>query len=161
MSQFWKFVDTRFSRYPEKETVRGRKTKMNKKVVVGAVNALCALMLVSCAAKAIKSGAEKVIVTHQPAPKGCKFKGSLIGEQGGFIVGRWTSNRRLALGALNDMKNQAFEMGANYVVLENTAQGNTTTGSFGQTGSLVGGQTDVTHTGNAYMCNASEIGLAE
>ncbi len=134
---------------------------MNKKVVVGAVNALCALVLVSCAAKSIREGAEKVIVTHQAAPKGCKFMGSLIGEQGGFIVGRWTSNRRLALGAMNDMKNQAFEMGANYVVLENTSQGNTTTGSFGYSGSIVGGQTDVTHMGNAYSCNAKEIGLAE
>ena len=42
-------------------------------------------------------------------------------------------------------------MGANYVVLETTTAGNTISGN-GR--SMSGGQTDVTHMGNAFVCPA-------
>lgn len=101
--------------------------------------------LVSCAATEINPGADKVLATKQPAPKGCKFLGTVVGEQGGSLTGYWTSNKKLAQGAINDLKNKAQAMGANYVALENTQAGNTG-GRYG------GGQTDVTHMGNAYKC---------
>ncbi len=109
-----------------------------------------------CSAVKVKAGAERVIVSKTPAPKGCKFMGTVVGEQGGSLSGAWTSNKNLALGAMNDMKNKAFDLGANYVSLENSTAGNTMSGgSYG----FGGGQTDVTHAGNAYKCNPKDIGL--
>ena len=89
------------------------------------------------------------MVNKTPAPQGCVYVGSVVGEQGGALSGRYTSNAYLAEGAFNDMKNKAFAMGANYVVIENTNAGNTIEG--GPSGAS-GGQTDVTHIGNAFKC---------
>ena len=58
-----------------------------------------------CAATALRPGAERVLVTHSPAPRDCRFTGTVIGEQGGSITGPFTSNNNLAQGAVNDMKN--------------------------------------------------------
>lgn len=116
------------------------------------------LFFASCAAKTVKAGAHKVIVSRTAAPKGCKFMGTVIGEQGGSFTGVYTSNKNLALGAMNDMKNQAFDLGANYVVLENSNAGQTGNGSMWSSHSA---QTDVTHSGNAYKCPPSSVGLAE
>ena len=52
------------------------------------------------------------MVTHMPPADGCQYLGSVIGEQGGALSGKYTSNRNLAQGALNDMKNKAYAMGA-------------------------------------------------
>lgn len=106
-----------------------------------------------CAATSVKPEAARILVTRQAAPSDCQFVGTVIGEQGGALTGGWTSNKNLAMGAMNDMKNQAYELGANYVVLENSNAGNTM--SFGGGGGIFSGsgqQTDVTHTGNAYLC---------
>jgi len=125
-----------------------------------AVAAVMAIGMSGCAAKAIRPGAERVIVSRQSAPKTCKFKGQVLGEQGGAIWGGLTSNKNLALGAMNDIRNNAMELGANYVVLEDSRAGQTITGS-GSNGfsSASGQQTDVTQVGNAYLCPAGEIGL--
>ena len=73
----------------------------------------------------------------------------VIGNQGNFFTGAWTSNANMADGAMNDMRNKAYELGANYVqMLTNQAS---ITGSDG----LVGGsiqQTNATNIGNAYKC---------
>ncbi len=116
--------------------------------------------LTGCAATTLKAGAEKIIVTKTPAPKGCKFLGAVVGEQGGSLSGGWTSNKNLAAGALNDMRNKALELGANYVQLETDRAGVTGSGSGGAHGwSSSSQQTDVTNTGNAYKCNPADIGL--
>ena len=121
---------------------------------------LVGLVFSACAAKALRPGAERIIVTRQPAPKGCRFVGTVVGEQGGSFTGGWTSNKNLAQGATNDLKNKAFDLGGNYVVLETNTAGNTHSGSWGGFGgSMHGGQTDVTNTGNAYKCPPSVIGL--
>ncbi len=115
---------------------------------------LCSLLLVSplmtgCMAKRLNPAAARVMVTKTPAPQGCVYLGTVIGEQGGSLTGSYTSNANLAQGAINDMKNKAYALGANYVVLENTQAGNTISGSGN---SMSGGQTDVTHMGNAFQC---------
>ncbi|MDB4944698.1 MAG: hypothetical protein JWP97_4232 [Labilithrix sp.] len=102
-----------------------------------------------CSAKALEPGAERVMVTHLAPADGCIYVGSVIGEQGGSVAGKYTSNKRLAEGALNDMKNRAHAMGANYVLLEDTHAGSTFTAD--RNGGS-GGQTDVTHMGNAFRC---------
>src|SRR3954447_20779964 len=40
-----------------------------------------------CAATQLHPGADSVIVSHTPAPAGCKFAGTLVGEQGGSLTG--------------------------------------------------------------------------
>ncbi len=113
----------------------------------------CLVFFVSgCAATALMPGAERIIVTKTAAPKGCKFLGALIGEQGGSLLGFYTSNKNLAQGALNNLRNQALALGANYVELESEHAGST-----GGRSSM--GQTDVTKTGNAYRCHPADIGL--
>ena len=89
------------------------------------------------------------MVTHLPPASECKFVGTLVGNQGGSFDGPFTSNRTLAQGAMNDLKNQAQQAGANYVLLETTTAGNTVSGGRH---SMSGGQTDVTHVGNAFVC---------
>jgi len=108
--------------------------------------------IAGCAATALQPAAARVLVTRQPVPQGCEYLGTVIGEQGGSAVGGLTSNKNLAEGAMNDMKNKAHAMGANYVVLEDTRAGNTVSGTRG---SLSGGQTDVTNIGNAYRCETA------
>jgi uncharacterized protein YbjQ (UPF0145 family) len=108
--------------------------------------------LAGCAATQLRPSAARVVVSRQPAPKSCKYLGTLIGEQGGALTGSFTSNKALAEGAVNDMKNKAADMGANYVVLEDSRAGPTISGANGA-------QTDVTHMGNGYACPPEEIGL--
>lgn len=105
--------------------------------------------LSGCAATALHPGARSVLVTRQPAPAGCRYIGTVIGEQGGSFTGAYTSNKRLMEGAMNDMKNKAHEMGGNYVVLEESKAGSTLSKGSG-------GQTDVTNIGNAYYCPSGE-----
>ncbi len=133
---------------------------MKNSIFLGSAAVLITVLGSACAAKKIKAGAEKVIVTRQPAPKTCKFAGQVMGEQGGSLVGGWTSNKNLALGAMNDMRNAAFDLGANYVVLEADRAGNTMSGSgSGGLFSASATQTDVTQVGNAYRCPPADIGM--
>ena len=109
-----------------------------------------------CAAAALVVGAERVIVSPQAPPNSCKFAGMIVGQQGGAFSGSWTSNRNLAQGALNELRNQALALGANYVLLVNTQAGQTLSGNAV---SVSGRQTDVTHAGSAYRCPPADIGL--
>lgn len=114
----------------------------------------CVVLLSSvtaCAATQLHPGAQHVIATRQPAPKGCKYLGTVIGEQGGALGGAYTSNANLMQGSINDLKNKAAELGANYVVLEESKSGSTLSQGSG-------GQTDVTNMGNAYYCSAEVLG---
>lgn len=121
---------------------------------------VCVLPFISaCAATSLDAGAEQVIVSHQPAPKTCKFAGQVTGEQGGSLSGAWTSNKHLAEGAMNDMRNKAHAMQANYVVLEESKAGQTMSGGGGAVFSMSGHQTDVTQIGNAYRCPPADIGM--
>lgn len=116
-------------------------------------------MIAGCAATALKPGAERIIVSKKEAPKGCKFLGAVVGEQGGSFTGAYTSNKALAEGSLNDMRNKAMDLGANYVQLETERAGVTGSGGGYRYGGGHMGQTDVTMTGNAYRCNPDDIGL--
>src|SRR6476469_9625824 len=80
-----------------------------------AVAGLAGAVLSGCSATELRPGAEKIIVSRNAAPKGCKFLGAVVGEQGGALTGGLTSNKNLAQGALNDMRNKAIELGGNYV----------------------------------------------
>lgn len=130
-----------------------------KLIKVCAVSLLAAAV-VGCASQALNPQAAHVIVSPNGAPKGCKYAGQVVSNQGDFFTGAWTSNRNLEEGAMNDMKNQAANLGANYVQLINSRAGNT--GSISSyNGDFSGSmqETNVTNIGNAYICKPSSIGL--
>ncbi|MES2503703.1 MAG: DUF4156 domain-containing protein [Myxococcota bacterium] len=71
----------------------------------------------------LKSGADRVILTRNAAPQSCKHLGQVIGSQGNMLTGTMTSNKKLAEGAMNDTRNKAHALGANYVQLETNQAG--------------------------------------
>ena len=108
-----------------------------------------ASVMAACAATQLRPEAQRVIASRNPPPQGCKFLGSVVGSQGGFWTGGLTSNQNLAEGSMNDLRNRAAAIGANYVQIEDSRAG-----SAGEAG-----KTDVTWNGNAYSCPPGLIGL--
>jgi len=119
---------------------------------LAAISIMSAFGLMGCSAIRLNPNAHRVIASKDPAPKGCKYIGSVVGSQGGWFTGGWTSNKNLAEGSMNDLKNRAANMGANYVKIEADRAGLTLSDGSGS-------QTDVTWNGNAYYCDPKEIGL--
>ncbi len=102
--------------------------------------------LAACAAKQASPGAEKIYVSEEPPPPGCVFVGEVQGTQGNFWTSDFTSDRNLLVGARNEMRNQAFSLGANYVMVETQSHShNTADYSLGGTYASV-------IIGNAYRC---------
>lgn len=112
-------------------------------------------VLGACSSTPLKPTANKVIVSEIPPIGGnCKLLGQITGHEGNFVSGEWTSNEELEKGALNDLKNKAADMGANYLEILTTRQGGT--GAFG---AVVGfnDETTVTNSANAYKCPESAL----
>lgn len=127
------------------------------------LTALC-LLVSSCASIPADPLTARIIASPNAAPKGCKYVGQIVGNQGNFFTGGFTSNRNLEEGAMNDLKNKALKLGANYIQLVINRAG--VTGSMGgssynNSGYISGSseQTNVTNLGNAYICPAKSIGL--
>lgn len=123
---------------------------MFKKICLTAV---IALAVVGCQSTQLSTGASKVLVSPNNPPHGCKYVGEITGNQGNFFTGSFTSNKNLEQGAMNDVKNQAVALGANYVQMVTNRAG-ASGGAFGTYGGGggAGQQTNVTYTGNAYKC---------
>ena len=122
------------------------------------------LILSGCASVPVEPGAARIISSPNPAPKSCKYLGQVVGNQGNFFTGGFTSNRNLEEGAMNDLRNKANRLGANYVQLVTSRAGVTgsTSGAFDRQGGYISGgsqQTNVTNLGNAYRCPPKSIGL--
>lgn len=121
---------------------------MKKTMVV-----LASLYLAGCSATKLSSkGTTVIVTTEHKIPAKCKYVGQVVGNQGNFFTGAYTSNKNMAEGSMNDLRNQAGEMGANYVqLLTNQASG--TGGGFDSSYQ----QTNVTNVGNAYVCPQNVI----
>lgn len=113
------------------------------------ISAVAATFLVGCAAKNITPTATHIIVSPNKAPENCRFIGMVQGDQGNWFTGGWTPNKNLEAGAMNDLRNKAAEMGANYVELI-TNRASSTGSGFEGSGSVH--QTGVVAMGNAYAC---------
>lgn len=97
-----------------------------------------------CAAKPIIEGAEKVdLTTERPDRVHCDYLGEVVGSQGNWVTGDFTSNEDLIIEARNELKNKAFKLGANVVYVEGMANTNAW-GSLGTTNS--------TAIGKAFKC---------
>ena len=83
-----------------------------------------------------------VILQNLPTQYQCTYKGEIAGAQGNWLTGYWTSNKNLALGARNDLRNEAAKLGANVVVISETLSGTDESNEL----------KNVTHIGRAYVC---------
>ncbi|KTC93387.1 DUF4156 domain-containing protein [Legionella cincinnatiensis] len=122
------------------------------------------ILISSCASISADPQTARIIASPSPVPKGCKYLGQVVGNQGNFFTGSFTSNRNLEEGAMNDLKNKAAKLGANYIQLVTNRAGVTgsMSGSFNSHGGFMSGsteQTNVTNLGNAYFCPPKSIGL--
>ncbi|HAE8132428.1 DUF4156 domain-containing protein [Salmonella enterica] len=107
------------------------------------------LALTACSANSLNYGAEQVRVMTSEPGKECSYLGDITGSQGNFFTGGWTSNSNLEAGARNDLKNKAYKMGGNTVVLLTQRAGQTGSSWHGSGSSK---QTNVTLSGNVYRC---------
>lgn len=103
-------------------------------------------LLSACAAKQTVPGADRIFVSEQPPPQGCRFVGEVTGSQGNFWTSDFTSDRNLLTGARNEMRNQALSLGANYVVIETQSHSHNTADL------AIGGTYASVIIGNAYVC---------
>lgn len=116
-------------------------------------------IMVGCASTDLEGSAASVVVSPDKPAQGCKYIGQVVGNQGNFFTGEYTSNKNLEQGAMNDLRNQAAKEGANYIQLLTNRAGVTGSGSVYQgTGSFDSEQTNVTVLGNAYNCPQSALG---
>jgi len=105
---------------------------------------LSAIFMAGCAAtSAIPEARSIEIVNQQPDRYRCKHLGEVVGSQGNWITGDYTPNKNLIVGARNDLRNEAYKLGANIVYVEDMATTNASE-------SL--GTTNVTVIGQAYKC---------
>ncbi|PJD91508.1 MAG: hypothetical protein CK424_06785 [Legionella sp.] len=126
-----------------------------------------ASLISACSSILLEPGAAMVISSPNRAPKACKYLGQVTGNQGNFFTGAYTSNRNLEIGAMNDLKNQAYKLGANYIQIITSRAGISGSmgggqGVFGAQNGYVSGhssQTNITNVGNAYHCPPKLIGL--
>jgi hypothetical protein len=78
-------------------------------------------------------------------PESCKSLGYIVGRGGGSFGGGWIANEDLIEYAMNDLRNQASKLGANFVQHD--------TPTMGQSGSDNGtATTTATISGTAYLC---------
>lgn len=102
------------------------------------------LVLSGCAAISATSSGERVeVVTEAPSKYACKFLGDVYGSQGNWITGDFTSNKNLAMGSRNDLKNETAELGGNVVHVQDSK----TTQSW-----TANGTTNHVLVGKAYKC---------
>lgn len=113
-----------------------------------AVTAASVAVIGGCSPTALLPGAERVRIT-QEEPKDCEYLGEVIGDEGGALSGPLTSNANLERGALNDLKNRAFQMGGNVVYLLANRAGQTANYDRQGGGSQ---QTNVVYVGSVYRC---------
>jgi hypothetical protein len=79
------------------------------------------ILLSACSAiQATPDGALIELVNDKPQGN-CRALGEAVGSQGNFFTGNYTSNKNLMIGARNDLRNQAANMGGNLVHVQNVS----------------------------------------
>ncbi|WDE05989.1 DUF4156 domain-containing protein [Thalassomonas viridans] len=106
--------------------------------------AIAVTVLAGCSAKPQNTGSSHILLTSHKAAPNCQFLGEVRGTQGNLLTATFTSDEDLILGARNELRNQAAQLGANYVVIEQQNQSVNLSG--------FGGAYNSTLFGNAYNC---------
>lgn len=85
------------------------------------------------------------LVNDQPNRQACEFKGEIVGSQGNWFDGDFTSNANLVIGARNELRNKAHALGANVVYIQDMKNTNAMDSV---------GTTNTTAVGKAYRCDS-------
>ena len=119
--------------------LKGLDMRVSFLIIASAISAL----MTGCVANSVTEQGQKVVIVQSlPTQYQCTYKGEVVGSQGNWLTGGWTTNRNLALGARNDLRNEAAKLGANVVVIAETIN------STDEKNSLE----NITHVGRAYSC---------
>jgi len=106
-----------------------------------------AVGVTGCAAAPLQfPHAAEILVSRNPPSPGCQLIGEVRGSQGNFWTAEFTKDEDLVVGARNEMRNAAYQMGANYVQIEFENQSHNTADHSS------GGVYSSTIIGNAYAC---------
>ena len=123
---------------------------INKKELTVSV---AVILLASCSAIQLNPIASKVEISRAAPAKDCKFINTITATQGNFFSGVFTSNNNLQEGAYNKVRNEAAEIGGNYIQLISSQAGDTGVGSgFDGDYNSSYQQTNYTVTGSVYNC---------
>lgn len=77
------------------------------------------LTLMGCSANGVIPEARNIeIVSEEPDRSHCRYMGEVVGSQGNWITGDFTSNKALIVDARNELKNQAYELGGNIIYIQ-------------------------------------------
>jgi len=102
------------------------------------------LLLLACSTTPLKKEAQSTRIFFSPEEvKGCKYLGEVIGSEGYWYSSWLTSNRNLATGSLNDLRNNAQKIGADSIFIPTN---------------LLLFKTSVTFIGQAYSCKKQRSG---
>jgi len=105
---------------------------------------LCTVFLSSCAAVQVAPEARQVeLVNEAPDKNRCEYLGEIVGSQGNWFTGDVTSNKNLVIGARNELRNEAYELGGNIVQVVDMKN----TNAWGSSGT-----TNTTAIGKVYKC---------
>ncbi|MEO1201512.1 MAG: DUF4156 domain-containing protein [Pseudomonadota bacterium] len=109
-----------------------------------------ATLLAGCAAAPLNAPeAAAIMITANPPGDDCVFVGEVRGSQGNFWTAEFTKDEDLIIGARNELRNAAYELGANYVQLELENQSHNTADHS------TGGVYSSVVIGNAYRCHGA------
>lgn len=106
---------------------------------------LC-LASAGCATHALSPAGAQVAATRNAPGSDCKSLKYIVGKGGGTFGGGVIANEDLIEYAMNDLRNKAAELGANYVQHDPP-----------QMGHGDGTTTTVTISGTAYRCPATDV----
>ncbi|MCW8108380.1 DUF4156 domain-containing protein [Alteromonas ponticola] len=102
------------------------------------------ILLSACSAnRAIPQASYVELINEVPDKSRCRYLGEIVGSQGNWFTGDFTSNENLIIGARNELRNKAYQLGGNVVHVQNMSNTNAW-------GSL--GTTNTTVVGKAYRC---------
>jgi len=77
------------------------------------------LLLIGCSSiQAIPEASDIPIINAEADESRCEFLDTVVGSQSDAFGGGITPRRNLTIGAKNDLRNKAFEIGANEVYLQ-------------------------------------------
>ena len=103
------------------------------------------MLLSGCSAIPVATEAQSVeVVNESPDKTKCKFLGEVVGSQGNWFTGDYTSNKNLVIGARNELRNEAHKLGGNVVYIQDMKN----TNAYGSLGT-----TNTTAIGKAYNCS--------
>lgn len=107
---------------------------------------LFSVFLIGCAAAKINPLAANIeLVNEVPDKTKCVFLGEVVGSQGNWATGDFTSNKNLVIGARNELRNEAYKLGGNIVHIQDMKN----TNAYGSLGT-----TNTTAIGKVYKCKS-------